>query len=298
MFGVILKRLNSKRTILLMLIPYMALFFLFVVWPVICSIGYSVTNYNVFSSAKFIGADNFIRLFFQDTNFMTAVRNTLVFAVITGPVSYLMCFALAWLINDLGRRTRSFMTLVFYAPSLSGAVITIWSILFSADRYGYVNSALIQLGLITDPIKWTKDPAYILGTIIVVQLWMSLGTSFLAFIAGLQGVDRSLYEAAAVEGVKNRWQEVWFITLPAMRPQLMFASVMQITAAFSVSDIPNSLAGFPSVDNAALTIVTHMLDHGMLRFEFGYASAIATLLFVVMLSTNKIIQKMLSKVGD
>ena len=291
-------RLRQKRTILLMLAPYMLLFFVFTVLPVCRSILYSFTGFNILEPPRFAGFDNYIRLFFHDDVVLVAFKNTFIFAAITGPASYLLCFLLAWLINDLGRRARMLFTILFYAPSMSGAVATVWAIIFSPDRYGYANSFLLSLGILTEPVKWLKDPKYILMTIIVVQLWMSLGTSFLAFIAGLQGIDRGLYEAGAVEGIRNRWQEVWFITLPSMRPQLMFGAVMQITAAFSVSDIANALAGFPSVDYAAQTLVTHLLDYGMIRYEFGYASAIATVLFIIMVATNAIVQKLLSHVGQ
>ncbi len=293
-----LSRIKQKSNILLMLAPFMILFFVFTVLPVGRSIYYSFTSFNIIQTPKFIGVDNYLRLFLHDDVFLIAIKNTFIFAAITGPISFFLCFFLAWLINDLGKKMRMVFTILFYAPSMSGAVATVWAIIFSADRYGYANSIFLSLGIIAEPVKWLKDPHYILMTIIIVQIWMSLGTSFLAFIAGLQGVDKSLYESGAVDGIKNRWQEVWFITLPSMKPQLMFGAVMQITAAFSVSDIANNLAGFPSVDYSAQTVVTHLLDYGMIRFEFGYASSIATILFFIMIATNKIVQKLLNRVGD
>lgn len=156
----------------------------------------------------------------------------------------------------------------------------------------------MKIGVLLEPIQWLQNEKYILAIVIIVQLWLSLGTSFLAFIAGLQTVDQTLFEAGAMDGIRNRWQELWFITLPSMRPQLMFGAVMQITASFAVAEVSIALAGFPSVNYAGHTVVTHLMDYGTLRFEMGYASAIATILFAIMLGTNMMTQKLLRKVGE
>lgn len=278
--------------------PYMILFFLFTVVPVVMSFLLSFFYFNMLEFPRFIGWDNYARLFLADDVFMIALKNTLFFAVITGPVSYIACFIFAWIINELSPKVRAIMTLVFYAPSISGNVFFIWLIVFSGDSYGYLNGFLMRLGFILEPIQWLNDERYVLSIVILVQLWMSLGTSFLAFIAGLQNLDKSLIEAGAVDGIKNRWQELWFIVLPAMRPMLMFGAVMQITQAFAVADIAMALAGFPSVNYAAHTIVTHLIDYGTIRFEMGYASAIATFLFLLMVGTNKLTQRLLRKIGE
>jgi multiple sugar transport system permease protein len=246
---------------------------------------------------SFVGWENYARLFLSDDVFMTSLKNTLLFAIITGPVSYVACFLFAWIINELTPKIRAFMTVIFYAPSISGNVFFIWLIIFSGDTYGYLNGFLMQTGFLLEPIQWLRDEKYILGVVILVQLWLSLGTAFLAFIAGLQTIDKTLIEAGAVDGIKNRWQELWFITLPSMKPQLLFGAVLQITMAFAVADISMALAGFPSVNYAAHTVVTHLIDYGTIRFEMGYASAIATVLFIIMVSTNLLVQKILRKVG-
>lgn len=277
--------------------PYLVLFLLFTVLPVLFAIGLSFTYFNGLNAPDFIGWENYRRLFMSDELFLTAVKNTFIFALITGPVSYLGCFVFAWIVNELGPKTRSLLTVLFYAPSISGNVYLIWTIIFSADSYGIVNSWLMTLGVISEPISWLKDPRYVLAIVIVVQLWLSLGTSFLSFIGGLQTMDNALYEAGAIDGIRNRWQELWYITLPMMRPFLLFGAVMQITQSFAVSDVAEALAGFPSVDYAAHTIVTHMKDHGNIRFELGYACAIATLLFLVMIGSNKLVQRLLSGLG-
>lgn len=281
-----------------MMAPYLLLFLVFTVLPVIISIGLSFTSYNMLETPTFLALENYRKLFVLDDVFAISIKNTLILAIVTGPISYLACFFLAWSINNFGHWTRTILTVIFYAPSISGGAYMIWSLIFSSDSYGLMNAFLTWSGLLEHSIEWLEDPAYILGVIIIVAIWMSLGTSFLAFIAGFQGVDRSLYEAAAVDGVTNRFQELWYVTLPQMRPQLMFGAVMQITASFGIGDITSTLAGFPSVDYAAHTMVNHIVDYGTVRFEMGYASAIATVLFVMMFGCNRIIRSLLRKVGN
>ncbi len=294
----IMMDLKRDKHLYVLIAPYMLLFFIFTVLPVAISILISLTYFNMLEFPRWAGWANYSRLFLDDDIFLIALKNTLIFAVITGPISYIACFVFAWLINELRPKVRAFMTLIFYAPSISGNIYFIWQIMFSGDAYGIVNGFLMRTGFINEPILWFQNPKYTLMIIIIVQLWLSLGTSFLAFIAGLQTVDKTLFEAGAVDGIRNRWQELWYITLPSMRPQLMFGAVIQITASFAVADVAMNLAGFPSVQYSAHTVVTHLIDYGTIRFEMGYASAIATVLFIMMLGSNLIIQKLLRKVGD
>ncbi|MBR6029313.1 MAG: sugar ABC transporter permease [Clostridia bacterium] len=292
-----LQKAKKMKMCYLFLAPYAILFITFFILPIVTSIYYSFTYYNILEPARFIGVQNYINLILQDEVFLTAVKNTFVIAVITGPIGYILSFLFAWFINELPRWLRTIAVVVFYAPSIAGNAYYIFSIIFRGDAYGYLNSFLMQFGLINAPILWLLDPRYILPVIIIVTLWMSMGTGFLSCVAGLQGVDRSLYEAGYVDGIRNRWQELYYITLPAMKPMLLFSAVMSITTAFNVCDVPRALAGYPSTDYAARTIVTHLFDYGFSRFEMGYASAIATVLFVVMILCNKVIQSALRKVG-
>ena len=292
------RTLKMHRTSILFALPYLLLFAVFTVLPVVMSLILSFTRYDILNPPEFAGVSNYLRLFLEDEVFLIAVRNTLLFAIITGPVGYLACLLVAWMINEFPPKLRAVLTLIFYAPSISGAVYVVWSIIFSSDAYGIANYFLTTLGLIDEPVLWLQDPTYMLGVIILVQIWLSLGTSFLTFIAGLQGVDVSLYEAGAMDGIRNRWQELWYITLPSIRPQLMFGAVMQITAAFAASDICMNLAGFPSVDYAAHTIVIHMMDYGTTRFELGIACAIATILFLLTFGTNLLVRKLPRRVGN
>ena len=291
------KEMKRNWVAYLMVAPYMILFTLFTVVPVVLSIFISFTDFNMLEWPNFVFLDNYITLFFDDDIFLIAVKNTFIFAVIVGPASYLMSYMVAWFINELPPKIRAVVTLIFYAPSISGQVFLIWGTLFSSDSYGWVNATLLKLGLIDKEILFFQDEKYVMPLCIIVSLWTSLGTSFLAFIAGLQGVDRSLYEAGAVDGVKNRWQELWYITLPSMKPQLMFGAVMSITGSFGFGGIVTALAGFPSVNYCAHTIMHHLEDYGGQRYEIGYSSTIAVILFAIMMGANMLVKKILSKVG-
>ena len=291
-------RIKKNKASYFMMAPYFILFFFFTVLPVLMSVIFSFTDFNMLEWPDFVGWRNYIKLFLEDDIFTVALKNTLIFAVITGPISYLLCLLFAWIINEFKGALRAFLTLIFYAPSICGNAYLVWTLILSGDRYGYLNGILLKLGILDEPVLWMQTEKYVLPILIVVQLWLSLGTGFLSFIAGLQTVDKTLYEAAAIDGVKNRWQELWYVTLPAMKPQLMFGAVMQITQSFAIADISINLAGNPSVNYAGATVVTHLLDYGSTRFEMGYASAIATILFLLMVGTNKLVQKLLGRVGE
>ena len=276
----------------------MFLFAVFTVIPVLLSIVLSFTYFNMLEFPTWIGWSNYIRLFLADEVFLIAVKNTLLFAVITGPLSYMMCFIFAWFINELQPKVRAFLTLLFYAPSISGNVYIIWLTLFSADTYGYINAHLLNLGLIDKPIGWLIEPRWMMSIVIIVSLWMSLGTTFLAFIAGLQGVSPTLYEAGAIDGIKNRWQELWYLTLPAMRTYLMFGAIMSITGSFNAAGNIQALTGPTPTDYATWTVMQHLQDYGSVRYEMGYASAISVVLFLVMLGSQRAVQRMLQKIGN
>ena len=290
-------KIKRDKECYFMLLPFMLVFFVFTVIPVVMSIPMGFTDFNMVQIPKFVGLSNYATLFLNDSIFIQSIRVTLIFALLTAPVSYVLCFLLAWLINELPPKLKTIFTLIFYAPSMAN-VYTVWQLIFSGDAYGYLNSVLLNLGLITSPIQWLTDSRYLLGAVIVVQLWISLGAGFLALRAGFQNIDRSQYEAGAIEGIQNRWQELIYITIPAMRPQMMFAAVMQIVSSFTAGAVAQSLVGFPSTDYKAHTIMTHAYDYGWIRFEMGYASAICMILFIAMLVCHRIIRKLLSDSAD
>lgn len=289
--------LSENAVHYIMISPFLILFFLFTVLPVISSLGLSFFSYDMISLPKFSGVANYLRMFNGDEVFPKAVVNTLKFAVVTGPLSYLLAYLLAWFINDFNPAVRTVLTFIFYAPAMIGNATFIWQTMFSSDSYGYANSFLISLGIITEPISWFKNEAYNFTILIIVQLWTSMGISFLADIAGLQNVNPELYEAGALDGIKNRWYELWYITLPSMKSILLFGAVMQIQATFSIGAVITALAGYPSVNNSVDTVVSHLLDVGTVRYEMGYAAAISTVLFLMMLFARYLIGKILNLLG-
>ncbi len=293
-----LLKMKQNKGMYLLMAPFFVLFTIFTLVPVILSLPMGFTNFNMAQFPTFIGLDNFYALFLEDEVFLTAIQNTLVFAIVTGPLSYILCFLLAWLINEMPGALKTIFTFIFYAPTLAGNIYTTWQLIFSGDTYGIANAYLIDLGILNGARQWLTDANYIFGVVIIVQLWMSLGAGFLALRAGLQGIPRDRYEAAAVEGVKNRTQEMLIVTIPAMGPQMLFAAVMQIVSSFTAGDVGRYLTSFPSTDYAAHTLMTHAFDYGSIRFEMGYASAICFVLFAAMLLANWGIKKILGRYLD
>ena len=290
--------LKKYKSDYLFMLPYLVIFFTFQVLPVIVSIVLGFTYYNVFEAPDFIWLCNYLKMFLNDDLFMTALANTLVLTIITAPVGYVLSFGVAWMVNEFKPKLRSFLTLLFYIPSLTGGMAAIWMIVFNGDQYGVLNGALMSLNVIFEPIQWLTDTDYMMPAAIVIAIWMSLGTSFLAFVAGFRTVDEKLYEAAAIDGIRNRFQELWFITLPSMKPQLLFGAVMSITSTFSVSAIISQIFGFPSTGYRLYTLVHMLEDYGGQRLEMGYASAVATILFIIMIGMNKAVQNLIAKVGN
>ena len=292
------KEMLSKERVsfYIILIPFMGTFFLFNILPVLTSMVLSFFDYDMLSTPIFLGFDNYIRMF-TDGIFFKTLGNTFKFAIIAGPLGYILAFVLAWMINEFAGPIRVFLTIVFYVPSLVGNALFIWQIMFSGDSYAYINNLLISFGFITEPIQWFQNTTYNFWIILLIQLWMSMGISFLANIAGLQNVSVDLYEAGAIDGIKTRWHELWYITLPSMKTILLFSAVMQIQSVFSISDIIKSLSGYPSVNNSVDTLVSYIQDVGMTRYEMGYAAALSVILFIIILFIRYIIGGLLNLVG-
>lgn len=291
-------RVKARRVSYLFMAPFMTVFFVLTVAPVAVAVYLSFTYYNMLEPPRWIGWSNYRSLFLDDDIFLVGVRNTLFFAFVYGPVSFAASFTLAWFINQL-RRLRALYTLAMYAPSIvSGiAISAIWLYFLAGDRYGLLNYLLMRLGILDEPFLWLRDPRTTMPSIIVVALWMSLGNQFLVFLAGLQNVDPQLYEAAAIDGVQSRLQELWYVTIPMMKPQFLFASVNAVVSSFSVFDIAVALAGLPSYLYAGHTIVTHLYDYAFIRFEMGYAAAIAVVLFLLTFATGRLAFKLFSTHG-
>ena len=270
---------------------WLILFLFFTVIPIICAVVLSFTNFDMVQTPNFVGIQNYLTLLLGDEIFMKSLGNTMYYAIVTGPAGYLLSFVVAWLITETSKLSRSILTLVFYAPSLAGNVYMIWTYFFSGDTYGLINSMLIKLGLISSPIQWLTDPTYNSIVVIIVVLWMSMGAGFLSFVAGFQQLNKELFEAGAIDGIRNRWQEMWHITLPQMVPQLLIGAVLSISGAFSIGYQNQALTGNPSTDYSTHTVLLHMVDYGYARFEMGYASTVAVVLFVIMIVTWLVISR-------
>lgn len=288
---------NERITVYIMMAPFATFFFLFTILPVCASVVLSFFNYDMISSPSFAGMENYLRMFLSDNLFMIALKNTLFFAIITGPLGFLLSFILAWMVNEFKPKMRALLSFLFYSPSLAGNAFIIWTILFSGDRYGYINSVLLKLGIINEPLQFLNNAKYTMLICIVVQLWSNMGISFLANISGLQNTSPSLYEAGALDGIRNRWQELWYITLPSMKSMLLFSCVMQIQSVFSASALLVNLTGNPSVEYSTYTIVTHLGDVGGVRYEMGYAAAISVFLLSLMLLVRFVVGKVVNFAG-
>jgi multiple sugar transport system permease protein len=288
---------HEYHTMYLFMLPFTVLFLIFVIAPVVTAIYLSFTYYNMLEPPRWIGLSNYRLLFLEDDIFITAIKNTLIFSIITGPLSYLTSFTLAWLINRL--KFRQVYTLAFYAPSLTSgiAISVIWLYFFANDRYGLLNNLLIQFGVITEPIAWLQEQSTILPVIMIISLWMSMGTSFLVFLAGLQSVPAELYEAGMVDGISSSLQEIFYITLPVMKPQLLFGAVMAIVNSFAVFQVAAQVAGVPSPLYAGHTIVAHLYMHGFIHFEMGYAASIAVILFLMTFTLGRLSIRLFSERG-
>lgn len=289
--------IKKNRVSYYFLAPFLLLFTMFTIVPIITSVALSFTYYNIIEKPHFIGFSNYKLLFVDDDIFLKAAGITLKFAVITGPVGYIMAFLLAWLIHQIPRKYRFFYTLCFYTPSITSATAmsVVWMYLFAGDRKGLLNHWLIQLGILNEPYLFLQNVDSIVPVIIIVSLWMSMGVGFLAFLAGLQNVPTDLYEAGAIDGIKYRWQQLWYITIPAVKPQLLFGAVMQVVSSLQVFEVSMQLVGLPSPLYAGHTIMAHLYDYAFIRFEMGYASAIAVLLFCLMLGLNRLIFRLLGR---
>lgn len=290
---------KRNRSTFWYLLPYVSLFLIFIVIPVVTAIGLSFTNFNTIETPSFVGLMNYINLLTQDDIFMQYVLpNTVLFALIVGPGGYILGFLLAWVLAQLPKIPRTILSLVFYSPSMTAGVTmtVVWTVLFSGNQSGYVNSFLMKLGFLNEPIIWLQDVRYIMPIMIIVALWSSMGVGFLAMMAGVLNIDKELYEAGAIDGIKNRFQELIHITIPAIKPQMLFGAVMAIVNTFANGLIGVQLTGAnPTPGYAGQLIVNHIDDYGFLRYEMGYAAAISVVLLLIIYIFSYFAKKLFSE---
>lgn len=270
--------------------PFFLLFCLFTIIPVFVSMFMSLTDYDMLGHAGFIGMDNYANLFLHDGNFLLALKNTFLIGGVSGVIGYLASFLFAWVINNM--KLKKLYTVLFYMPSIAGGMGVIWDYLFSGDRYGLINNALIRVGLLNQPIVWNQNADWIIPINMLIIIWGSMGTGFLVFLAGLQNEDKQLIEAGRIDGIRADWQELWYIILPQMKPQLLFGAINSIVGALGVFP---SFGGFPSPNYVAHTLSAHIQDYGFLRFEMGYASAVSMILFLLSFILGQVVIRLLSE---
>jgi multiple sugar transport system permease protein len=280
---------------------YAILFIIFIVVPVLAAFFLSFTFFDTIQAPHFIGLDNYISLITQDDTFMKYVLpNTIQFAVIVGPGGYVLAFLLAWMLAQLPSFPRTIFALILYSPSMTAgvAMTVVWKTLFSGDQTGYLNSFLMQLGYLREPVQWLQSPQYLMLIMIVVTLWSSMGIGFLAMLAGILEINPELYEAAAMDGMSSRWQEIFYITIPSMRPQMLFGAVMAIVSTFQAGAIGVTLSGSnPTPQYAGQLIVNHIEDYGFLRYEMGYAAAVSVVLLLMVLFFSRIATRLFASEG-
>jgi len=279
------KRENANPAAKWFLAPYLILFVVFIIIPMVFAIVLSFTNFNTIEFPSFVGFMNYINLITQDEIFMQYVLpNTVVYVLIVGVGGYILSFFLAWILAQLSKVPRTILALIFYSPSMTSGVAmgVLWKIIFTGDQTGYMNSILMKLGVITEPIVWLVDTRYLLPIVIIVALWSSMGIGFLSMMAGILNADEELYEAGAIDGIKNRFQEMIYITIPTMKPQMLFGAVMAVVNTFSNGAIGVALTGTnPTPGYSAQLIVNHIEDYGFIRYEMGYAAAVSVVLLLI-----------------
>ena len=287
-----LKR-SDGRWIVAFLGPYAVIFTIFIIVPIIIAVLLSFTNFNTIQFPDFVGLKNYISLFTYDDVFMQYVLpNTIKFALIVGPLGYALSFFLAWMLAQIPRVPRTILALIIYSPSMTVGVAmqVIWLTIFSGDKSGYLNSFLMNLGLINQPVQWLQSPQYLMITMIIVTLWSSMGVGFLAMLAGVLNTDPELYEAGYVDGISKRWQEIFYITVPLMKPQMLFGAVMSVVSTFQAGYIGVLLSGSnPTPQYAGQLIVNHIEDYGFLRYEMGYAATISVVLLLMIWISSKFV---------
>lgn len=287
---------KGNKTTVIFLLPYVLMFTVFIVLPIIIAIALSFTYFNGISSPSFVGFDNYIYIFTQDSLFMkTILPNTLLFAVVVGPGGYILSFLLAWIIAQLPKKARTVLALIVYSPSMTSgiAMSVLWKTIFSGDEQGYLNSLLLRFDFISEPIQWLQSPEYLMPIMIIVTLWSSMGVGFLAMLSGLLGVNKELYEAGHIDGIKNRFQEMVYITVPSMKNQMLFGAVMAIVGAFSSGAIGVQLSGSnPTPQYAGQLLVNHVEDYGILRKELGMSAALSVILLIIIYVFSKVFTRL------
>jgi multiple sugar transport system permease protein len=260
--------------------PWVIGFLAFTLWPVVSSIYFSFTKYDVVSAPEWVGLDNYRRLFTNDRRFAVSIRNSIIYTVLYVPLHVITALGVAVLLNQARRMSGVYRTL-YYLPSITPAVATayLWIWILNPND-GVVNRALRFMHLPAP--AWTVDPFWTKPTIVISQLWL-LGGAMIIFLAGLKGVPQELYEAARLDGA-NAWRRLRDVTIPMISGVTFFivtVSVINALQVFTQGYVMFDKDGGPQ--NSALFIVMYLFKRAFEFFQMGYASAIAWMLFVMIL---------------
>ncbi len=286
----------EQRNAYIFLSPYILLFCIFIIIPIVIAISLSFTLFDSVNFPTFNGVDNYIYLFTRDSIFMQYVLpNTIKYALIVGPGGYMLSFFLAWCLAQIPHIPRTVIAIILYTPSMTMgvAMAVLWRVIFSGNEAGYLNNALLTIGLIKEPIQWLAEPKYILPIMIIVALWGANGVGFLGMLSGVLNINPEVYEAAYIDGMKNRFQEIFYITIPMMKPQMLFGAVMAIVGTFNSGAIGVQLTGSnPTPQYAGQLIVNHIDYYGFTKWEMGYAAAVSVVLLLIIMLFSKLAYKL------
>jgi multiple sugar transport system permease protein len=257
-------------------------FAVFTLGPIIAAFVMAFMKWDGNNPAEFVGVQNFLAIF-GDDRFISALKNTAIYAVFTVPFTLIIALALAILLNQKIRGRNFFRTVTFfpYVASLV-AVAAVWNMLFTPAKGGIVNQVFLHLGL--TPLKWAASPKTVLMTIILFSIWKNMGYYMVIYLAGLQGVNGELYEAASLDGA-NAWQKFCYVTVPQLRPTTFFVTIILTINCFKVYDIVYMLAGGSNgiVNKSAVVLVYYIYEEAFSNWRLGTASAAALVLFAIVL---------------
>jgi multiple sugar transport system permease protein len=266
----------------MMLIPFLLLFLAFVIWPILNSFYLSFTKYSGIKAPEFIGFDNYIHLF-SDERFVTSLENTGIYVVAMVTLNSVLGLGIAMAFrkpNWVNQVCRA----MFFLPAVTSTVATsvLWRAIFTGEDYGLANTVRHVFGLET--ISFFAQPEWTIPILVLVGLWGGVGYTMIIFLAGLQSIPGDLQEAAAIDGASSQ-QRFLFITLPLLKPTTLYIVITGLIGAFQIFDVVYLL--YPAVGNvggpldSALMIVPYLYDRGFDRFQLGYASSIAWVLFAI-----------------
>lgn len=269
---------REERAGFLFASPWLVGTLLFLIGPIVASLVLSLTNWNLISSAKWVGLENY-RDMVDDRNFRQSIRVTLFYVVLAVPLFQVAGIALAMLLNLRLRGMYLFRTILFLPAVLSGvAVAVLWAQMLNPDL-GVVNQFLRAIG-IDDPPRWLQSPDWAVPAVVLMGLW-GVGSGAIIYLAGLQNIPPSLYQAAKIDGART-WQMFRHITLPLLTPTLLFTLLIGVIGAFQVFDVAYILGGSRGGTRGALLFyVLNLWNEGFRNGRFGYASALAWVLVVV-----------------